>query len=218
MVEDKVEEPQLQVELDDNPEPEGHVYGQPVIPGSPLAKQRAALDASRARNTAQRNLNRFFEHGSLYSWGCPSKEVRHRVAAGLEVQAQKRKEGAERIRGRLQDKAAALIQDALRQEVAEPRGEKVGPVKPQTPFRQWSAEDVAAVLDIFFEFDEDASGFIDEKELQALSSALMVDVSVAEADTFVKDGLIDAKEFFAFYTGCSRQEAEHAFASHGWGG
>ena len=47
--------------------------------------------------------------------------------------------------------------------------------------------------------------------------ALMVDASIAEADVFVKDGVIDAIEFFAFYTGCTRAEAEHAFAMHGWG-
>jgi hypothetical protein len=57
-------------------------------------------------------------------------------------------------------------------------------------------------------------GTIDATELQALCDMLMIEASVEEADKFQSDGKIDACEFFAFYVGCTREEAEQCFEQH----
>jgi hypothetical protein len=41
-----------------------------------------------------------------------------------------------------------------------------------------------------------------------------ISAGVSEADSLVKDGKIDPKEFFAFYVGCSQEEAARAFSRH----
>ena len=73
---------------------------------------------------------------------------------------------------------------------------------------------VRDVLAIFKRFDADGNGTIDESELAALCEAIGMTATVADADTFVNDGVIDPLEFFAFYVKCTREEAERAFAEH----
>lgn len=82
------------------------------------------------------------------------------------------------------------------------------------PLKEWSADEVKATLKIFKDFDKDKSGKIEQGELQALCEAIGIEASMGEADTLVKDGKIDAKEFFAWYTGCTAVEAATAFAMH----
>lgn len=83
------------------------------------------------------------------------------------------------------------------------------------PLKQWSADDVKATLKIFRDFDKDNSGAIDAAELKALCAALCIEANMSEADTLTKDGKIDPQEFFAWYVGCSPQEASAAFQQHG---
>ena len=87
------------------------------------------------------------------------------------------------------------------------------------PLKEWSKREVADVLDIFYEFDEDGSGLIDAKEFKALCEIMFIDEedAFAHADMLTADGKIDPVEFFAFYVGCSPEEAEHAFEMCGWG-
>merc|ERR1711862_66279 len=94
-----------------------------------------------------------------------------------------------------------------------------------------SADDVKATLKIFRDFDKDNSGAIDAAELKALCAALDIEASIdtltkdgiliigteasmSEADTLTKDGKIDPKEFFAWYVGCSAEEAAAVFKQH----
>jgi len=80
--------------------------------------------------------------------------------------------------------------------------------------KEWSEHEVKDVLAIFRQFDADNSGTIDAAELQAMCDVLMIEASVEEADKFQSDGKIDACEFFAFYVGCTREEAEQCFEQH----
>lgn len=82
------------------------------------------------------------------------------------------------------------------------------------PLHEWSADDVRATLKVFKDFDRDNSGFIDAKELKSLCDVLSIEGKVAEADTLTKDGKIDPKEFFAWYVGCTAQEANSIFSRH----
>uniref|UniRef100_A0A6T8D3R3 EF-hand domain-containing protein n=1 Tax=Prymnesium polylepis TaxID=72548 RepID=A0A6T8D3R3_9EUKA len=179
-----------------------HVYGRPVNPSSPTKECRDKVDAKRDQSIANKRLDRFFSTGATYSWSNPSKEQRHKVAEAMRQEAAKSKERATRV-GRAQAKSF---------------GRKMHtPLSARPPLNEWSRQEVADILEIFFEFDEDGSGFIDEQELQKLCDVMMVDFNMAEADKFCKDGQVDVKEFFAFYTDCTREEADHAFTMHGWG-
>jgi len=80
--------------------------------------------------------------------------------------------------------------------------------------KTWTAQEVKDVLAVLKQFDADSSGFIDAAELQALCNVLGVEASVQEADIYKVDGKIDACEFFAWYAGCSREEAEQCFKQH----
>jgi len=82
------------------------------------------------------------------------------------------------------------------------------------PFKEWSQDDVKAVMKVFQDFDKNKSGNLDAEELRNLTSVLCIEAKVSEADTLVKDGLIDPKEFFAWYVGCTAEEAEVAFEQH----
>ena len=80
----------------------------------------------------------------------------------------------------------------------------------------WNEAEVRSVLQVFSVYgDTDGSGFIDQKELDALCVVLMIDpVKLEDLDTGKKDGKIDRKEFFAFYEGCSSAEAAETFDKH----
>merc|ERR1711879_357444 len=80
--------------------------------------------------------------------------------------------------------------------------------------KEWSGEEVKATLKVFNDFDKDRSGFIDAAELKALCDVLYITASVRDADTLVKDGKIDPKEFFAWYVGCTAEEAATTFEKH----
>ena len=70
------------------------------------------------------------------------------------------------------------------------------------------------MLAIFKRFDADGNGTIDEGELAALCEAVGMTATMADADAFMNDGVIEPLEFFAFYVKCTREEAERAFAEH----
>lgn len=97
----------------------------------------------------------------------------------------------------------AHIADCL--EFGPPKGKPVG---------EWSAEEVEDVLKIFDRYDADRNGFIDASELQRLCGDLAIEASMVDADTMVKDGKIDRKEFFVWWLGCSLQEAATVFEKH----
>lgn len=71
-----------------------------------------------------------------------------------------------------------------------------------------------AVLMVMRRFDKDGSGFINASELQSLCEATSTQGRIQEADTLAKDGKIDSKEFFVWYTGCSSAEAADTFTLH----
>jgi len=60
----------------------------------------------------------------------------------------------------------------------------------------------------------DDSGFMDAAELKDLCAILMIEASFQEADKLSKDGKICAKEFFAWYVGCTNRDAALVFAKH----
>lgn len=80
--------------------------------------------------------------------------------------------------------------------------------------KEWLPAEIKDILVVFKSFDKDGDGKIDEGELKELSAALGVDVEMGEADALVKDGVVDLREFFVFYTGCTQEEAENAFDQH----
>jgi len=82
------------------------------------------------------------------------------------------------------------------------------------PIKEFSGDEIRAVLEIFRQFDADASGTIDQSELNTLCEVLMVEANVAEADKYTTDGKVDPMEFFAWYIGCTKEEAEQAFVQH----
>ena len=70
--------------------------------------------------------------------------------------------------------------------------------------RTWSAEEVKRVMKVFHEFDADKSGWIEESEMGALCETMgIAPPSLEQTDKLVKDGKVDTREFFMFYTGCS---------------
>jgi len=83
------------------------------------------------------------------------------------------------------------------------------------PLKEWSEKAVKDVLKIFKDFDKDNSGFICSGELKDLCAILMIEASNQEADKLIKDGKIGAKEFFAWYVGCTDEEAAVTFEKHG---
>jgi len=85
---------------------------------------------------------------------------------------------------------------------------------PEKQLKDWSVDEVTSVLKIFKEFDADNSGFIDEKELANLCDILCIDATVTEADNIIKDGKLGEREFFGFYVGCDKEEADKVFEDH----
>ena len=74
----------------------------------------------------------------------------------------------------------------------------------------------AQVMKVFRDFDTDHSGWIEDSEMPALCATMGIDPPSSEqTDTLVKDGKVDTREFFMFYTGCSNAEAHAAFSKHG---
>ena len=69
------------------------------------------------------------------------------------------------------------------------------------PFKEWTADEVREILAVFKKYDADGNGSIDESELKALCAEMKIEASMADADTFVSDGVVDPLEFFAFYVG-----------------
>lgn len=84
----------------------------------------------------------------------------------------------------------------------------------QKTIKEWSGDEVRDILAIFRQFDANGDGHIDSGELQALCDIMGIESTVEEADTYTTDGKIDPQEFFAFYVGCTREEAANAFVSH----
>lgn len=80
--------------------------------------------------------------------------------------------------------------------------------------KEWSAAEVKDVLTIFKQFDKDGDSKIDNDEFKELTAVLGLEEELADSDTLVKDGVIDMQEFFAFYTGCTEEEAANAFDQH----
>ena len=84
----------------------------------------------------------------------------------------------------------------------------------QKPIKEFTGDEIRDVLNIFRLFDANGDGSIDATELNALCEALMIEATVGEADKYTVDGKIDPKEFFAFYVGCTAEEAANAFVVH----
>lgn len=83
---------------------------------------------------------------------------------------------------------------------------------PKGNIKEWSEDEVTSVLAIFKQFDENNSGDIDEKELQSLCDILCCETPVAEK--LAKEGKLSSHAFFAWYVGCSTEEADKVFEDH----
>lgn len=84
--------------------------------------------------------------------------------------------------------------------------------KAQKNLKQWSQQEVVSVLAVFKDFDINNSGFIEMVELQKLCDVICIDVPT----DLCKDGSLSMKDFFAFYSGCEKEEADQAFADYAY--
>mmetsp|Transcript_45684 Transcript_45684/g.85710 ORF Transcript_45684/g.85710 Transcript_45684/m.85710 type:complete len:358 (+) Transcript_45684:78-1151(+) len=84
------------------------------------------------------------------------------------------------------------------------------------PLSAWSDKELRSVLQIFKDFDETQTGSFNPAEMRSLCDMLWGagnDLSAIGVDKLnLTNGMVSIKEFFAFYVGCSEDEASAAFA------
>lgn len=169
-----------------------------VIPGSATAVHRAKLDKKRTESLGSKGKSLEAMPATWIS-AMPTREERAQWALV-------RKPGKERSTAERRRAASVSCIERRRAGLAEP--------PTSTPLHEWTAEDVRNVLRIFQMHDADSDGKLNGAEFDSLCAAFGMTASIEDADTVVKDGLIDPHEFFALAQGCSVPEAKEAFTTH----